>query len=132
MKRYRIVLEEQTFEVEILDDPRQERVRVRVNGELLTVEVEELNAPAPAGPQAAAPSPDSNQARTVLAPLPGVVKLVAVRPGQRVSVNDELVVIEAMKMDNVIRAQREGIIGTIHVTVGRQVDHGAPLLDFTD
>jgi len=58
-----------------------------------------------------------------------VVKSIAVRPGQQVAAGDELLVIEAMKMDNVIRATREGTVGTIHVTEGRQVAHGEPLLD---
>ena len=37
-----------------------------------------------------------------------------------------------MKMDNVIRASREGTIGTIHVTEGRQVAYGESLLDFAE
>jgi biotin carboxyl carrier protein len=46
-----------------------------------------------------------------------------------VSANDEVLVIEAMKMDNVIRAPRAGVVATIHVAEGRQVAYGAPLLD---
>ncbi|HIQ01585.1 MAG TPA: acetyl-CoA carboxylase biotin carboxyl carrier protein subunit, partial [Anaerolineales bacterium] len=69
---------------------------------------------------------------TVIAPLPGVIKSIAVRPGQRVKFDDELLVIEAMKMDNIIRAQRAGTIETIHVTEGRQVAYGDPLLEFAD
>ncbi len=59
-----------------------------------------------------------------------MVKSIAVRPGQQVAAGDELLVIEAMKMDNVIRATRGGIVGVIHVTEGRQVAHGEPLLDW--
>ena len=68
----------------------------------------------------------------VAAPLPGVIKSIAVRPGQRVAADDELLVIEAMKMDNVIRASRGGIVGAIHVTEGRQVSYGEPLLEMTN
>ena len=67
----------------------------------------------------------------VAAPLPGVIKSIAVRPGQQVAPNDELVVIEAMKMDNVIRATRAGAIGTIHVAEGRQVAYGEALLEMS-
>ncbi|MBE9508922.1 MAG: acetyl-CoA carboxylase biotin carboxyl carrier protein subunit, partial [Chloroflexi bacterium] len=66
---------------------------------------------------------------TVAAPLPGVIKSIGVRPGQRVAADDELLVIEAMKMDNVIRATRAGTIGTIHVAEGRQVAYGEILLE---
>ena len=142
MKRYRITLEGQTFDVEVLDDPRQEQVRVRVDGEVFTVGVEataevtppsrlpkfrktsEVSAPPPTpAPEAAATD------RIVKAPLPGVIKSIAVRSGQRVAPNDELLVIEAMKMDNVIRVQRAGVIGVIHVAEGRQVAHGELLLE---
>jgi len=64
-----------------------------------------------------------------VAPLPGVIKSIGVRSGQRVAPGDELLVIEAMKMDNVIRAQRAGVIGVIHVAEGRQVAHGELLLE---
>jgi biotin carboxyl carrier protein len=86
-------------------------------------------APAPqavAAPQAA-PAPQA-----VAAPLPGVIKSIAVRPGQRVAADDELLVIEAMKMDNIIRAPRGGSVGTIHVTEGRQVAYGETLLEMTN
>jgi len=143
MKRYHITLENQTFDVQVLDDPRREQVRVEVDGETFVVDVEA--APVMAEPVAreAVPSaaplrpPRSQKApgvsgNTVTAPLPGVIKSIGVRPGQQVAPNDKLLVIEAMKMDNVIRAQRAGDIGTIHVTEGRQVAYGEILLDLTD
>jgi propionyl-CoA carboxylase alpha chain len=61
-----------------------------------------------------------------------VIKSIAVRPGQQVAPDGELFVIEAMKMDNVIRATRVGTIGTIHVSEGRQVAYGEPILDYAD
>ena len=143
MKHYRITLEGRTFDVEVLDDLRQRQVRVRVDGQVFTVEAEvvesgrvESDIVQSAQPEsvvpAAPPSPASKGAGAVggiKAPLPGVVKSIAVRPGQQVAAGDELLVIEAMKMDNVIRATRAGTVGTIHVTEGRQVAHGEPLLD---
>ena len=138
MKRYRITVEDRTFDVEVLDDPRLEQVRVNVDGEVFTVGVETVAEAAPAvsaparKPAAPAPPSPTSTGRVVKAPLPGVIKAIAVRPGQQIAPNDELLVIEAMKMDNVIRAPREGVIGTIYVAVGRQVAHGEPLLDFAD
>lgn len=148
MKRYRITIENRTFDVEVLDDPRLEQVRVNVDGEIFTVGVETMPEIAPAvsipapepGERPAAPAPPSPTPRpaalavgqVMKAPLPGVIKSIAVRPGQQVVPNDKLLIIEAMKMDNVIRAPREGVIGTIYVTEGRQVAYGDPLLDFAD
>jgi len=142
MRQYRITFEDRTFDVKVLDDPRQERVRVQVNGKTFTVGVETVpvvaEVPAAEAAPAVPPSPATPMSvpqdvattgNLVVAPLPGVIKSVAVRPGQQVAVEDKLLVIEAMKMDNVIHAPRGGTIGTIHVTEGRQVAYGEPLLD---
>lgn len=140
MKRYTITLEDRTFDVTVLDDPRGERVRVEVDGEVFDVGVEAVPMMAEAnvrevastGAPSPTPRPSGATGNTVVAPLPGVIKSIAVRPGQEVAPDDELIVIEAMKMDNVIRATRVGTIGTIHVTEGRQVAYGEPMLDYVD
>ena len=140
MKHYQITIEGRRFDVRLLGDPQQEEVQVEVNGRTLTVGVKALpvagEATAAAPSLEIAPAPISQatalSASIVAAPLPGVIKSVVARPGQRVSVGDELLVIEAMKMDNVIRASREGIIDTIHVAEGHQVAHGEPLLEYRE
>jgi biotin carboxyl carrier protein len=140
MKQYRITLEDRSFDVKVLDDPRRERVRVEVDGETFVVGVEAVSATAEviareAVPTAAASRPTQApetvavSGNVVAAPLPGVIKSIVVRPNQQVALNDELLVIEAMKMDNVIRATRAGTVGTIYVTEGRQVAYGETLLD---
>ena len=141
MKAYRITLENQTFEVKVLDDPRKAQVRVEVDGTPFTVGVEAVtpdvptSSPAPAPTSAAKTTPTPVVAvagNGVTAPLPGVVKSIAVQPGQKVNAGDELLVIEAMKMDNVIRAARGGTVETVHVVEGKQVAHGEPLLEFKE
>jgi propionyl-CoA carboxylase alpha chain len=64
--------------------------------------------------------------------LPGAIKSIAVQPGQQVSAGDELLVIEAMKMDNVIRATRDAIIETIYTAEGQQVAHGELMLEYRE
>ena len=144
MKQYRITLESHVFDVKVLDDPRLTQVRVEVNGEPFTVDVEAVSPAVPASPVEEAPTaapaaitpPSTGGQRAkadgmVAAPLPGVIKSISVRPGQQVAADDELLVIEAMKMDNVIRTPGAGAISTIHVTEGRQVAYGEPLLEIT-
>jgi biotin carboxyl carrier protein len=139
MRGYRIWLGGKQFEVEILSDPNQEEIQVRVDGELLTVQVSPLDGTGRAvaarqtpGPTEAPPAPvrrgpavDSHQ---LIAPLPGTVVQVAVEPGQQVNAGDELLVIEAMKMNNQIRSPRRGTVGELLVSVGQQISHGEPLL----
>jgi biotin carboxyl carrier protein len=145
MKQFQITINETSYEVEILDDPRQEEVQVRVNGEEFTVKTD-LTASQPAAaaapaavavqPRVAAapapaptPAPAVAGAGSVRSPLPGVVVSVKVSSGQKVKVNDELCVIEAMKAMNVIRASRDGVIGKIYVSKGVNIAYGAPLMD---
>lgn len=62
---------------------------------------------------------------TVLAPMPGLVHDVAVATGQWVEQGARLVVLEAMKMEHVLRAPRSGRIASITVATGDQVTAGA-------
>ena len=134
MTHYQITLDGETFDVQVLDDPQGDQVRVRVDGEVYTVDVARMVADPPAE-ERSAPGPVAlvaprAEGGSLVAPLPGVVKSIAVEQGQNVTPNQELLVIEAMKMDNVIRATRAGGVDAIHVAVGQQVAHGDPLLDF--
>src|SRR5207302_4776629 len=59
------------------------------------------------------------------APMPGGVTQVLVRKGEEVTVGQPLVIVEAMKMEHVIRASRAGRITAVLVREGDQVDGGA-------
>ncbi len=64
----------------------------------------------------------------VLAPMPGLVSGVAVAPGAAVAEGDRLVVLEAMKMEHVLRAPRDGVVEAVGVAEGAQVEAGAVLI----
>lgn len=63
------------------------------------------------------------------APMPGRVSAVKVTVGQAVAKGEELLVIEAMKMENALRAPRAGVVRAIHCGVGAMVAPGAPLVE---
>lgn len=142
MNQYRIRLRGQRFDVRVLSDPRAEEVEVEVNGEALTVRIEAVRdtsrqpgTPAekavlqedhpPADGKAALPSSD-----LVTAPLPGLLKSVSVQAGDEVKLGQVLLVIEAMKMDNLLRASRAGVVREVHAAPGTQVAHGDALLSY--
>ena len=56
------------------------------------------------------------------APMPGAVAVVSVKPGQKVSRGSPLVAIEAMKMENTVSADRDGVIARVHVAPGDRVE----------
>jgi len=63
------------------------------------------------------------------APMPGKVIAVKVAPGQAVKKGDELLVVEAMKMENAIRAPRDGTVRSVAARVGDMVGPGAVLVE---
>jgi biotin carboxyl carrier protein len=68
--------------------------------------------------------------RQLRAPMPGLVLKIHVTPGQRVVKGQPLVVIEAMKMENIIKAKSDSTVAAVTVTVGRTVEKGDPLIEF--
>jgi pyruvate carboxylase subunit B len=63
------------------------------------------------------------------APMPGMVIRIDVAVGQRVEVGASLVVLEAMKMENELRATVAGVVTAVRVEVGAAVEKGVVLLD---
>ena len=60
--------------------------------------------------------------------LPGLVVAVRVEPGSQVAAGDALLTIEAMKMQNEVRAPRDGTVGEVSVAAGQPVASGVLLL----
>ncbi|MEM1324700.1 MAG: biotin/lipoyl-containing protein [Bacteroidota bacterium] len=72
----------------------------------------------------------ASMAKEVVAPMPGLVLSIAVSEGQSVAKGDALLILEAMKMENVIKAAGDGVVKSISVQQGAAVEKGAVLLDF--
>jgi biotin carboxyl carrier protein len=64
----------------------------------------------------------------VAAPMPGKIVRVLVKPGEVVRARQPLVVVEAMKMENELRATGDGTVTQIHVREGESVEAGAPVI----
>ncbi len=64
----------------------------------------------------------------VKAPMPGLVIDVLVEPGQAIEKGTQLLILEAMKMENVLKAEGEGIVKSIEVVKGAAVDKGQILI----
>ena len=79
-------------------------------------------------PQVLAASDDHKASDRILAPMPGVVKLVAASVGQAVVKGEPLLVLEAMKMEHTMPAPRDGVVAQVLVAFGDQVSDGAVLL----
>ena len=72
--------------------------------------------------------PDTS--KFLLSPMPGLLVSVAVVVGQEVKVGEELAVVEAMKMENVLRAERNGVIAAVCVQPGDNLSVDQAILEF--
>ena len=68
----------------------------------------------------------------VLAPMPGLVRVVTVAAGDKVKAGDRLVVLEAMKMEHVLRAPRDGVVAAVNCVAGGQVSAKSVLISLTE
>lgn len=126
--------------------------KVTLNGKIYEVEVEKgeaviqaeyeaalpQSAPAAASvaqapAQTAAPAqtsaPASAGANAIVAPMPGTINAIKVTSGQQVKKGDVLIILEAMKMENEIYADKDGKVGQIFVQKGASVQTGAALVE---
>jgi biotin carboxyl carrier protein len=72
-------------------------------------------------------SPASGGPQRLVAPMPGKIVRILVAPGQAVTKRQPLVVIEAMKMENELRASADGVVTELPVQEGQSVDAGTLL-----
>jgi propionyl-CoA carboxylase alpha chain len=66
----------------------------------------------------------------VLSPMPGLLVSVAFGEGQEVKAGEEVCVVEAMKMENVLRAERDGVIGKVHAKPGDNLIVDQTIIEF--
>lgn len=115
------------IEVELVD-VRARVVTLRVDGRRHTVDLRSpLDQLIESLGMEAEPKPVLTEIR---APMPGLVLRVEVADGQEVEAGDTLLVLEAMKMENAIKASAAGLVKHVNVIAGAAVEKGALLIEF--
>ncbi len=74
--------------------------------------------------------PPPDRSRFLLSPMPGLLTAVVARPGQQVKAGEELAIVEAMKMENILNAHRDGVVKTIHANPGDNLIVDQAILEF--
>lgn len=131
MKNYKFTIRGHNYDVEILDF-EDNIANIEVNGTKYAVEVHhEVKHPkTPVFVRKEVPSParrdskikkDISSIVLVKSPLPGNIMQVFVKPGDEVKKGDKLLMYEAMKMENMILAEKDGTIVSVKVQPGDSV-----------
>jgi biotin carboxyl carrier protein len=141
MKDYKYTINGNIYKVTI-GDIEENVAHVEVNGTPYLVEMEKVvktvakpvvkaRPTTPAAPTTQLNRPSAATAAgagTIKSPLPGVILNVKVNVGDAVKKGDTIIILEAMKMENAIKADRDGKIASISVKQGESVLEGAALV----
>lgn len=141
MRKYDLTINNTSYEI-IVKKVTDTEALVEVNGQEHTVSINQIqrlvlpaSVPKPSGKQLPAqkPAPSAAQAppvsgNNVTAPMPGQIKAILVREGDKVSSGQKLLVMEAMKLENKLPAPRDGVVKHILVRDGDIVSQGQELI----
>jgi len=107
LKRYQIQIDGRTYQVQISD--------------VVDQQIQKMNLK----------SKKSNQLKELRAPMPGLVRQVNVKMGDHVDSGESLFILEAMKMENVLKSPVNGLVSEIFVKPGESVEKNQILLSFS-
>ncbi len=120
---YSVIVDGRSHEVRIA--PQGERLEVTIEGATFPVEV---RLPIEKTLQSVARVAAARAGETVVAPMPGLVVALRVRPGDAVAPGQAVAVVEAMKMQNELAARSGGVVSEVLVAERASVSAGQPLV----
>ena len=126
---WHVVLNNRSYDVAVIsEDPASKSRVLRINGQHYTVGIKDPldKLLASMGLDAGA----SSKVNEVKAPMPGLVLEVRVSTGTLVSKGDALVVLEAMKMENILKSPTDGVVRKVAVEKGMAVEKNQVLVQF--
>lgn len=137
MKEYKFKVSGKDYTVSV-DNVEENIVNLTVNGAKHVVELEKApEAPAPvarpvvqrpAPAAASAPAAGGGAGKPLKSPLPGVILDIYVKVGDTVKNGQKVLLLEAMKMENNIDSDRDGVVKEIKIGKGDSVNEGDVLL----
>lgn len=144
MKKYKFTIHGNAYDVTI-QNVEENIIELEVNGTSYEVEVDKTIQPAKTPRlvrSRAIPATDSTPSEgtgrkippvsaggSIKSPLPGTVLSIHVKPGDKVQAGQKLMVLEAMKMENNIDADKDGTVAAVPVRQGQAVMEGDVLIE---
>ena len=141
MKKFNFVINGNAYEVEILGF-EENIAKVEVNGTQFNVEVQKdlkmtktptlvrAEPPRPTSKESKIPKTPSQTTNVAIkAPLPGTIITVLVKAGDKVTLGQKLLTMEAMKMENNVLSEKDGVVKIVHVKPGQAVAQSETLVE---
>ncbi len=116
--------------LEAIVEERDDAWEVLLRGELYTVQVQDERAYRLA--QARGELSDAQEAVVIRSPMPGLILDVLVEEGATIQKGQTVVILESMKMENELRAARDGVVTRVHVRQGDSVEKNQELVTIGD
>lgn len=127
--RFHIILNQRSYVAELIEmDTADKTLIIKVNNSTYTIKAEDrfdrlLE-------QLGFSNLNTQKVANIKAPMPGLVLKIPIEAGQEVSKGDTLLILEAMKMENVVKAPNDGKIKQIKIGAGDAVTKGQVLVEF--
>jgi len=141
MKKFKFVINGNAYDVEVLGF-EENIAKVEVNGTYYNVEVQKdlkmtktptlirAESPKPTPRESKIPrTPSQTTNVAIKAPLPGTIITVLVKSGDKVALGQKLLTMEAMKMENNVLSEKDGIVKVVHVKPGQAVAQSEVLVE---
>ena len=143
-KEFSITIDGRTYQVKV-EEITGGDLEVELNGNIHRVSMAEVasqeasstnhvaakqGVPTPVVPANLSDRTITGKASEIFAPMPGDIVKIMVKIGDQVSIGQEICVLEAMKMKNVLRASSPGVVKSIAVSIGQSVNYGDVLVRF--
>ena len=138
LKKY--IINDIEYNVAVNSDTN-DRAEVTVNGVVYQVKIENANTSAPVSMPVveaanAAPAPveapavavPAGSGKPINSPLPGVIVGIKVKVGDKVKAGQVVAMLEAMKMENEIQSEYDGVVVSVNVSQGDSILEGAPIV----
>lgn len=125
---YHAIQDNKTYKLELLEtDYSKKKFKVKVNDQIFDLALEDsLDMQLTAMGMS---TTNSEKIDKVIAPMPGLVLEIMVKPGQEVKKGDSLVILEAMKMENIIKCAGNGIVKAVLVKKNDAIDKNQVIIE---
>jgi biotin carboxyl carrier protein len=127
--KFHVIINNASYNIELLaKDENAKNQTILVNGQKQSVEIKDKYDDLLK--QLGMDKLMGNKANLLKAPMPGLVLKVLVTEGQAVKKGDGLLILEAMKMENIIKASSDGMVKKIHIEEKNIVDKNQKMIEF--